>query len=242
MNNQDKTPQGITPNLPLWSYQLQQDSKLAVRTRKDWEINLITRALKDEDFRKGLVANPKAAVEKEIGAKLPEKLEIKVLEETEDTLYMVLPYNPYEGIYEDDLKALVGMTYEDVAQWVLQQQRNSLLDEESSVIVIARAWRDEKFKQELLENPKIVVEKEWRMAIPENFEFKVLEESLDKLYLSLPHMLNVSYVDINNPPDPDVRQLLVAGSGGQVSTGVRTCVNCPPITCLTGVGGKCTCV
>jgi hypothetical protein len=50
MNNQDKTPQGITPNLPLWSYQLQQDSKLAVRTRKELEINLITRALKDEDF------------------------------------------------------------------------------------------------------------------------------------------------------------------------------------------------
>lgn len=33
MNNQDKTPEGITPNLPLWSYQLQQNSKLAVRTR-----------------------------------------------------------------------------------------------------------------------------------------------------------------------------------------------------------------
>ena len=97
MNNQDKAPQGITPNLPLWSYQLQQGSKLAVKTRKDLEIHLITRALKDEGFRQELVANPKAVVEKELGVKLPEELEINVLEETEDTLYMVLPCNPMKG-------------------------------------------------------------------------------------------------------------------------------------------------
>ena len=133
MNNQDKAPKGITPTLSLWSYQLQQNSKLAVRTRKELEINLITRALKHEDFRQELVANPKAVVEKELGSKLPDDLEIKVLEETEDTLYMVLPCNPYEGISEEDLKTLVGMTYEDVARWVLEQHRNTLLNEESSV-------------------------------------------------------------------------------------------------------------
>jgi Nitrile hydratase, alpha chain len=127
MNNQDKTLEGITPLLPLWSYQLQQDSKLAVKTRKDLEIHLITRALKDEGFRQELVANTKAVVEKELGAKLPEELEINVLEETEDTIYMVLPCNPYERISEEDLKTLVGMTYKNVAQWVLVQQSFTLL-------------------------------------------------------------------------------------------------------------------
>ncbi|MFN9175333.1 MAG: NHLP leader peptide family RiPP precursor, partial [Synechocystis sp.] len=160
MNNQDKTPEGITPLLPLWSYQLQQDSKLAVKTRKDLEIHLITRAVKDEGFRQELVANPKAVVEKELGVKLPEDLEIKVLEETEDTIYMVLPCNPYEGISEEELKASVSMTYEDVAQWVLEQQRNAFLDDESSIKLMARAWRNEKFKQEFLSNPLIVIGRE----------------------------------------------------------------------------------
>jgi len=35
MNNQDKSLKGLTPNLPLWSFQLQKDSKLALKTRKD---------------------------------------------------------------------------------------------------------------------------------------------------------------------------------------------------------------
>lgn len=48
-----------------------------------------------------------------------------MLEETEDTLYMVLPCNPYEGISEEELQASLGMSYEDVAQWVLEQQRNA---------------------------------------------------------------------------------------------------------------------
>jgi hypothetical protein len=107
-----------------------------------------------------LVANPKAVVEKELGAKLPEDLEIKVLEETEDTIYMVLPCNPYEGISEDHLKTLVGMTYEDVAHWVLEQQRNAFLDEENSVKIIALAGKNQAFKQELLTNPILVLKRE----------------------------------------------------------------------------------
>jgi hypothetical protein len=193
MNNQDKTPEGLTPNLPLWSYHLQQNSKLAVKTRKDLEIYLITRALKDEDFREELIANPKAVVEKELGTKLPEELEIKVLEETEDTLYMVLPCNPYEGISEDDLKALVGMTYEDVAQWVLEQQRNTFLDEASSVKIISQAWRDELFKHKLLHQAMKVIKQE--LGPKKSYEdiqgiqFQVLMETSNSLLIVLPRFV-----------------------------------------------------
>lgn len=190
MNNQDKTPQGITPNLPLWSYQLQQDSKLAVKTRKDLEIHLITRVLKDEGFRQELVANPKTVMEKELGAKLPEELEIKVLEETEDTLYMVLPCNPYEGISEEELQASLGMTYEDVALWVLEQQRNALLDEESNVTIMAQAWRDEAFKQELLNNPIKAIEKKLGEKIQEEIQgiqLQMFTETSSILFMVLPN-------------------------------------------------------
>jgi hypothetical protein len=170
MSNEKQFSQGFTPNLPLWSFQLQKDSKLALRTRKDLEIHLITRALKDESFRAELIANPKTVIEQEIGSKLPDELEITVLEETEDTLYMVLPCNPYEGISEEDLQASLGMSYEDVAQWVLEQQRNALLDEESSVRLMARAWTDEVFKQEFLCKPIQVIEQELGKKIQEEIK------------------------------------------------------------------------
>jgi len=190
MNNPEDMSKGIIPNLPLWSYQLQQNSKLAVKTRKDLEVHLITRALKDEGFKHELLANPKALVEQELGTKLPEELEINVLEETEDTLYMVLPCNPYGGMSEEELQASLGMTYEDVAHWVLEEQRNALLDERSSVTVMARAWKDEVFKKELLKNPRTVIEQELREKVQEDIKIEVLMENAHTLYIILPSILD----------------------------------------------------
>lgn len=194
MSNEKQFSQGFTPNLPLWSFQLQKDSKLALKTRKDLEIHLITRAWKDESFRAELIANPKAVIEQEIGSKLPDELEITVLEETEDTIYMVLPCNPYEGLSEEELQATLGMTYEDVALWVLEQQRNSLLDEENSVRLMVRAWENEAFKQELFTSPKAVIKKECGITIPTDVEINIFEESCHSLHLVLPSIRETNHI------------------------------------------------
>lgn len=58
------------------------------------ETRIITRAMQDESFRQQLLSGSlaaKAAIESEIGQKLPEGLEINVLEETADASYLVLP-------------------------------------------------------------------------------------------------------------------------------------------------------
>jgi hypothetical protein len=217
MNNQDKTPEGITPNLPLWSYQLQQDSHLAVRTRKDLEIHLITRALKDESFRAELIANPKAVIEQEIGSKLPDELEITVLEETADTIYMVLPCNPYEGLSEEELQATLGMTYEDVALWVLEQQRNTLLDEKSSVKIITQAWKDEEFKLSLFNQPRLVIEQELGEAVDEKINLQVILETPITLYILLPELKDdlSPFLTVSTPfPSIADSALLMIGSGG----------------------------
>jgi len=65
-------------------------------TWQKFQNGLITRALNDENFRKELLANPKAVVEKEMGklkegAKLPNTLEVKVIEQPANTLYLILP-------------------------------------------------------------------------------------------------------------------------------------------------------
>lgn len=240
MDGQNKDLKGITPKLPLWSYQLQRDSKLAVKTRKDLEVHLITRAFKDEEFRSELLANPKAVVEKELGTKLPEEFKINVLEETETTLYMVLPSNPYEGLSEPELQASLGLTYEDVAQWVLEQQRNALLDEASSVGVIARAWKDEAFKQELLYSPKTVIENEWGTPIPTDIELRVFEETFHTLYLVMPRLGDDLGYYKGNLPDSlweSANIALIGASpgcdGGSGVTGGTSCCLCTS-QCATG--------
>lgn len=60
-------------------------------SRQDAKANIIAKALQDEDYRKALVADPKAVVEKELGVKLPESLTIEVLQETDDHACLVLP-------------------------------------------------------------------------------------------------------------------------------------------------------
>jgi len=216
MNNQDKTTQSITPNLPLWSYELKQDSKLAVKTRRELEIHLITKSFEDEEFKHNLLANPKAIIEKELGTTLPKGIEIKVFEETETTFYIVLPRNPYEVMSELELDANLGLTLEDVAQWVYEQQGNALLEEHNAIRMISRTWKDYEFKQKLLTNPKILIEKEIGQELAQDIEIKVLVETVDTLYIVLPRLAD----DINSllnfsTPFPLIADsaLLVVGSG-----------------------------
>ena len=73
------------------------------------EKTLIEKSLQDESFRERLLAHPKATIEQELGRKLPAKLEVRVLEETEDTTYLVLPPMGSPGELSDkELDAVAG--------------------------------------------------------------------------------------------------------------------------------------
>jgi hypothetical protein len=58
--------------------------------------------------------------------------------------------------------------------------------------LIAKAWKDETFKQELISNPKAVFARELGQELPENLKIKVLEETADTIYLALPRSPQVS--------------------------------------------------
>jgi hypothetical protein len=64
------------------------------KTRKELEAEIIAKAWKDERFRQELLSNPKEAITKTLGAKLAENLEIRVVQETPNNLYLVLPVKP----------------------------------------------------------------------------------------------------------------------------------------------------
>jgi Nitrile hydratase, alpha chain len=60
-------------------------------SRAEMERRLIQRSLEDEEFRQRLLAEPRAAIEQELGSRLPESVEVRVVEESADTIYLVLP-------------------------------------------------------------------------------------------------------------------------------------------------------
>jgi hypothetical protein len=87
--------------------------------RKEFEAQIVKKAWKDPKFKKELLADPKAVLEKELkavskDAKLPASMKVNVVEETADTIYLVLPRNPKEVVGKDlsdkDLEAVAGGT------------------------------------------------------------------------------------------------------------------------------------
>jgi hypothetical protein len=79
--------------------------------RAEIERTLVQRSLQDEDFRRRLLDDPKAAVEQEFGSRLPESVEVRAVEESAQSIYLVLPSASPLGqgeISDQDLEAVAG--------------------------------------------------------------------------------------------------------------------------------------
>jgi len=83
--------------------------KLSVALRQA-QGRIIGRAWADKEFEKALLADPHAAIQKVAGIEIPPGVSVKVLEETEDTLYFVIPSSPLsaEGELSDEALAKVA--------------------------------------------------------------------------------------------------------------------------------------
>jgi len=58
---------------------------------------IIEKAWTDSAFKSRLLADPKSAIEEAFGVKIPSGLKLQVLEETDDTYYLVLPQSPAQA-------------------------------------------------------------------------------------------------------------------------------------------------
>lgn len=66
--------------------------RLNNKNRKKFEELLVIQAFKDSDFKTALIENPKIAIAQHFGTQLPTEIEIRVLQETDKVLYVVLPH------------------------------------------------------------------------------------------------------------------------------------------------------
>jgi len=76
------------------------------------EINDIVagHAADNQRYREALVADPALVLGRQMGRRLPDFLNVEVLEETADTIYLVLPIRPKEGdeLSDADLELVAG--------------------------------------------------------------------------------------------------------------------------------------
>ena len=82
------------------------DSKTEIVTVGAMRERLLAKATEDETFRARLLADPKAAVQDELGLTVPAGFTIKVHEEAVDTSHLVLP--PLAGLDEAELALVAG--------------------------------------------------------------------------------------------------------------------------------------
>jgi hypothetical protein len=81
--------------------------------RSEVQRRLVQRSIEDEDFRKKLLDDPKWALEQVLETQLPEDVEVRVVEESPKTIYLVLPGTglpPDEGeeLSDQELEAVAG--------------------------------------------------------------------------------------------------------------------------------------
>ena len=78
------------------------------------ERRLVERSLKDDAFRQELLGDLKAAVEEELGTRLPEEVRVVAVEKTADTAYLVLPFRSPEA---QEAGELSDRELEAVSEW-----------------------------------------------------------------------------------------------------------------------------
>jgi hypothetical protein len=64
--------------------------------------------------------------------------------------------------------------------------------------IIAQAWKDENYKQELLNNPKSIFEKEFGIKLSSQKKIEVLEEKPNTFYFVLPISPDLSKAELSD--------------------------------------------
>jgi hypothetical protein len=67
-------------------------------------------ATENPDYRKALLKDPKAVIQEQFQVKIPDRVNVKVVQETSDTSYVILPQLLQAGaqLSDSDLEAVAG--------------------------------------------------------------------------------------------------------------------------------------
>ena len=69
---------------------------------------------------------------------------------------------------------------------MLAQVKSIKSQEELREEIIQKAWQDDKFRQEFIQDPKAALEKYFRVFVPNHVTLNVVEETEEQYYFVLP--------------------------------------------------------
>jgi hypothetical protein len=143
---------------------------------------IVAEAVRDAAFRAELFRDGRRALCERFGSALEEGFEVRVYEETAESLYLVLPFTTAEAY------------------------ARSLAADDPAAQVISRALNNPAFRAELKSNPKRLIEQEFEVTLPANLSVQVLEDTAHALNIVLP---STNELAIRSPED--VNDVLRAG-------------------------------
>lgn len=79
---------------------------------RDYELDIIVKAWRDEPFRKALIKDPKKAIESSFNINIPSDMSVSVHEENQNTLHLIVPSVPSnftpDDLSDDELREVIG--------------------------------------------------------------------------------------------------------------------------------------
>lgn len=138
----------------------------SIDSREDFKTLLATRAIKDANYRQALLNNPGPILERELGHDGAAHIKLFSHQEKPGSLTYIINYNPA----------------------LPQSAPNIHINQDDSLeaILVKKAWKDPKYRQELLADPKSKLAEVIGEPVPPTLDFKVFEESRDNLHLRIP--------------------------------------------------------
>jgi hypothetical protein len=130
---------------------------------------VVAKAWEDDAYKQVLVADP-LTVLKAHGVPLPAGKAVRMVEDTAETLHVILPTKP-AGELSDEQLARRAAQAQGRARTVGQ--------------LLIKAWEDPAFKQRLVADPRRVLQ-EHGLPLPPGKAVRVVEDSADTVHLILP--------------------------------------------------------
>jgi hypothetical protein len=147
-------------------------TELLERTdQRNLQAQLIARAWYDESFKEWLLTDPNAAIEEELHLRLPDDIQVTVIEETPHTLVLLL-LGKGCSLFGDHSNG--------------GAERTTVRERDLRTELMAKANRDEAFRAELRADPRRAIEKELGIRLPEHLRVTVAEQTPTQEFLLLP--------------------------------------------------------
>ena len=143
---------------------------------------VLAKAIRDQTFRQTLRQTPHAAIEQELGVTVPAGKTVQVVQAEAQTLSIVIPQRPVDWPADLSVEDAMARLRRDRPE--MDEQTRKATD--MQLRLTAKAWQDERFREDLERHPKATVAQALDVELPEDLNLQVLIEDAEHQYLVLP--------------------------------------------------------